>query len=215
MMVPKRLFDCLEYQYVRNPSGEMLAGKKDGIWKIYSVTEVRSIVNQLSAGLLKLGVSANDHTPEGRDKISIISKNRPEWLMVDMAVQQIGAVLTPIYPTINKQELEFILTDAEVKIVFVNDALLFHKVTSLKNRLPHLQHIFTFDKIEDTRHWAELFDKEDQYLNKAVSISATIQTGDIATLIYTSGTTGIPKGVMLSHHNIVSNVLASIQCPFV
>src|SRR6266487_4995184 len=128
----KRLFDCLAYHLEKTPSLDILGGKKDGVWKKYSIREVAGIVNELSAGLLELGISANDSTPEGRDKISIISKNRREWMMVDMAVQQIGAVLTPIYPTINLYELEFILTDAEVKIVFVSDTLLFQRLMGIK-----------------------------------------------------------------------------------
>ncbi len=142
---------------------EILNGKKDGVWKKYSVREVAQTVNELSAGLLKLGISSNDNTPQGRDKISIISKNRPEWLMVDLAVQQIGAVLTPIYPTINIQELEFILNDADVKIVFVSDVLLFNKISSIKDRLPHLQYIFSFEHINGVTHWTEILNKDETF----------------------------------------------------
>ena len=102
----------------------MLAGKESGLWKKYSTKETASIVNDLSAGLLSLGIGPNDMTVEGRDKVAILCKNRPEWLMVDLAVQQIGALL-PIYPTINVNELEFVLNDAQVKIAFVNDEDLF------------------------------------------------------------------------------------------
>jgi long-chain acyl-CoA synthetase len=208
----KRLFDCLEYHLEKTPSLDILAGKKDGVWKKYSIHELSGIVNELSAGLLDLGISANDSTPEGRDKISIISRNRPEWLMVDMAVQQIGAVLTPIYPTINLHELEFILTDAEVKIVFVSDTLIFQRLTGIKERLPHLKYIFSFEHINGVSHWREILNKDEVLLNQVRSIADKIRAVDLATIIYTSGTTGIPKGVMLSHHNIVSNVLASIPC---
>ncbi|MEP6616677.1 MAG: long-chain fatty acid--CoA ligase [Ginsengibacter sp.] len=212
MKHPERLFDCIEYLLEKNPSLDLLAGKKEGGWKKYTVAETARIVNELSAGLLALGISANDGTPLGRDKISIISKNRPEWLMVDLAVQQIGAVLTPIYPTINLQELEFILGDAEVKVVFVNDVSLFHKVAGIKNRLPQLQHIFSFDYISGVSHWEEILDNNRDLMDEVKSISAGIVTEDLATIIYTSGTTGIPKGVMLSHRNIVSNVMASVPC---
>jgi long-chain acyl-CoA synthetase len=208
----KRLFDCIDYHLDKNPSLELLAGKKDGFWKKYTVQEIAQTVNELSAGLLAMGISSNDGTPEGRDKISIISKNRPEWLMVDIAVQQIGAVLTPIYPTINLHELEFILKDAEVKIVFVNDAVLYQKVASIRSRLPHLQTIFSFENIEGVRHWREILNNDQALLNLVKSIASTIVPADLATIIYTSGTTGIPKGVMLSHQNILSNVLASIPC---
>jgi long-chain acyl-CoA synthetase len=212
MTEPKRLFDFMEYQRQHSPLEDMLSGKEGGIWKKYSTEEVANTVNALSAGLLKLGISCNDKSPEGRDKIAIVSKNRPEWLMIDMAVQQIGALLTPIYPTINVNELEFILQDAEVKIIFVNDESLCEKVQSIKGRLPHLQEIYSFDKVVDVKHWKEILNNEPGYLEQVKNISETIVTDDIATIIYTSGTTGKPKGVMLSHKNIVSNVLSSTPC---
>ncbi|MBP6591155.1 MAG: AMP-binding protein, partial [Chitinophagaceae bacterium] len=128
MTEPRRLFDCLQYHLDRKPLPDMLAGKAAGQWKKHSTEEVAEIVNQLSAGLLALGIGPNDMSVEGRDKVAILSKNRPEWVMLDLAVQQIGALLTPIYPTINVNELEFVLNDAQVKIVFVNDEDTFHKV---------------------------------------------------------------------------------------
>jgi len=212
MTEPKRLFDFMEYQRQHSPLEDMLSGKEGGIWKKYSTEEVANTVNALSAGLLKLGISCNDKSPEGRDKVAIVSKNRPEWLMIDMAVQQIGALLTPIYPTINVNELEFILQDAEVKIIVVNDESLCEKVQSIKGRLPHLQEIYSFDKVVDVKHWKEILNNEPGYLEQVKTISETIVTDDIATIIYTSGTTGKPKGVMLSHKNIVSNVLSSTPC---
>ena len=113
MTEPKRLFDCLDYSIERSPLPDMLSAKENGKWRTYSTQEVRETVDRLSAGLLKLGIGPGDMSPEGRDKIALISKNRPEWVMVDLAVQQIGAILTPIYPTINVNELEFILNDAQ------------------------------------------------------------------------------------------------------
>ena len=209
----KRLFDCIQHQLQDSPLQDMLAGKENGVWRKYSTDEVANIVNDLGAGLIKSGISYNDKSPEGRDKITIVSKNRPEWLMVDLAVQQIGAVLTPIYPTIHINELEFILNDAAVKIVFVNDEILYEKVQSIKSKLPHLKKIFSFDKIPGVLHWTELLNNNDQNLLAQVkSIADTITTDDLATIIYTSGTTGTPKGVMLSHKNVVSNVQASIPC---
>ncbi len=212
MTDPKRLFDFMEYQRQHSPLEDMLSGKEDGIWRKYSTEEIANNVNSISAGLIKLGISCNDKTPEGRDKVAIVSKNRPEWLMIDMAVQQIGAVLTPIYPTINVNELEFILQDAEVKIIVVNDESLCEKVQSIKDRLPHLRAIYSFDKVAGVKHWKEILNNEPGYLEQVKTISKTIVTDDIATIIYTSGTTGKPKGVMLSHENIVSNVLASTPC---
>lgn len=191
----------------------MLAGKVGGSWKKYSTADVKGIVDQLSAGLLNMGVGCGDMSAEGRDKIAILSKNRPEWVMLDLAVQQIGAILVPVYPTINVNELEFVLRDAQVKIVFVNDEDLFLKVFSLKDKLPGLKEIFSFDHVANSRHWKEVTAASTpEKIEEISSISARIKYGDLATIIYTSGTTGTPKGVMLSHSNILSNVMACIPC---
>lgn len=213
MNEPKRLFDCIDYHLDKNPGNAMLAGKEAGQWKIYSVKEVASIVNDLSAGLLNMGIGPNDMSVEGRDKVAILCKNRPEWLMLDLAVQQIGALLTPIYPTININELEFVLKDAQVKVVFVNDEDSYHKVASLKNHLPCLREIFTFDHVVNARHWKEVVNQSTpELITKIKPIADRIRYEDVATIIYTSGTTGTPKGVMLSHRNILSNVIACIPC---
>ncbi|HEX7845881.1 MAG TPA: AMP-binding protein, partial [Chitinophagaceae bacterium] len=213
MTEPRRLFDCLQYHLERQPIDDMMAGKEAGQWKKYSTQQVNNIVNDLGAGLLNLGVSANDMTVEGRDKVAVLCKNRPEWIMLDLAVQQIGAILTPVYPTINVNELEFILNDAKVKVVFVNDEDLYLKVLSLKDRVPTLKEIFTFEHVANARHWKEVTAMSTPELREKVkTIADKIQYEDLATIIYTSGTTGTPKGVMLSHRNILSNVLACIPC---
>src|SRR3977135_1719651 len=156
MTEPTRLFDCLEMHLQGSDSHIMMAAKENGSWKEYSTQEIAGIVNNLSAGLLQMGIGSGDNTPEGRDKIAVISKNRPEWLMLDLAVQQIGAVLTPVYPTINVNELEFILNDASVKIVFVNDQDTFNKVANIKSRVPSIKEIFTFEHVVNARHWKEV-----------------------------------------------------------
>ena len=107
----KRLFDCIDYQLTNFPQEAMLAGKENGNWRKYSTQEVAQTANELSAGLLSLGLSANDFTPEGSDKIAIISSNRPEWLIADMATQQIGVIWVPVYPTTNPLELTYYLND--------------------------------------------------------------------------------------------------------
>jgi len=130
-----------------------------------------------------------------------------------MAVQQIGAILVPVYPTINVNELEFVLKDAQVKIAFVNDEDLFLKVLSLKDKVPSLKEIFTFEHVANAKHWKEVTALSNPELVAGIKpIADKINYEDLATIIYTSGTTGTPKGVMLSHRNVLSNVMASIPC---
>ncbi|HMX77495.1 MAG TPA: long-chain fatty acid--CoA ligase [Chitinophagaceae bacterium] len=213
MMELKRLFDCLQYNLDRKPLEDMLAGKEGGQWKKYSTADVKNIVDNLSAGLLSMGVSCGDMSAEGRDKIAILCKNRPEWVMLDLAVQQIGALLVPLYPTINVNELEYVLNDAQVKYVFVNDEDLYLKVFSLKDKVPNLKDIFTFEHVPNAKHWKEVTSlSTPELINKIKPIADGIKYEDLVTIIYTSGTTGKPKGVMLSHRNILSNVIDSLPC---
>jgi len=213
MTEPKRLFDCIQYHLERKPLDDMLAAKEGGQWKKYSTAAVKETVDNLSAGLLGLGAGCGDMTAEGRDKIAVLSKNRPEWIMLDLAVQQIGALLVPLYPTINVNELEFVFNDAQVKYAFVNDEDLYLKVLSIKDRVPSLKEIFTFEHVANARHWKEVTALSTPHLIEQVKpIADKIGYEDLATIIYTSGTTGTPKGVMLSHRNILSNVMASLPC---
>jgi len=209
----RRLFDCVAYRLEKDPIPDMLNEKEGGRWKNYSTADVGDAVHKISAGLLELGISRGDMTPEKRDKIAILSKNRPEWVMLDLAVQQIGAILVPIYPTINVNELEFVLNDAQVKLVFVNDEDTFHKVMTVKSKVPSVREVFTFEHVASARHWKEMLgNSTEEVLQNIKSISDEIGYEDLATIIYTSGTTGTPKGVMLSHRNILSNVMACIPC---
>lgn len=215
-MTIQRLFDCVAHQLKYFPKKDMLAAKEKGNWVTYSTEQVAETVNRFSAGLHALGVSGNDFTPEGSDKIAIISNNRPEWVFTDLAIQQLGAILVPVYPTTNPLELEFILNDAAVKYIFVSNDELLQKVKGILPKVPSLKNVYTFDKIEGTAHWTEVTAKADAAGLAAVeSIKASIPATHLATIIYTSGTTGTPKGVMLSHRNIYSNVqLSKESFPF-
>lgn len=188
----------------------MLTGKEDGAWKGYSTAEVKQTVDRLSAGLLRLGLSGNDMKIENQDKVAIISRNRPEWLMLDMACQQIGVALCPIYPTTNVNELEFIFNDAAVKYVFLSGQDILDKVDSIRSKVPGIRELYTFDKLAGAAYWGTLTAPLDAgETAKLEQIKSTIEAGHCATIIYTSGTTGTPKGVMLSHRNIVTNVINS------
>ncbi|TDO29044.1 AMP-dependent synthetase/ligase [Sediminibacterium goheungense] len=206
-MIVKRLFDCLQHQLQHFPKRDMLAAKENGQWVSYSTEQVADTVNRFSAGLVQLGVSARDITPESSDKIAIISNNRPEWIFTDLACQQIGAILVPVYPTTSPVELEFILNDAAVQYLFVSIAELLEKAKMVAAKVPSIKTIYTFDRIEGARHWTEVTDLATPETVKQISeISKTIPVSHLATIIYTSGTTGTPKGVMLSHRNIYSNL---------
>lgn len=203
-----RLFDCIQYQLDHFSKPDMLSGKENGQWKSYSTREVADLVNKFSAGLLKLGISAHDFTAEGSDKIAIISNNRPEWVFTDLAVQQIGAILVPVYPTTNPLELEFILNESQSKYIFVSNKELLDKVKSIKTEF--LQGIYSFDHLEEADHYSKVLDlATPELLQQVDNIKKEVPNEHVETIIYTSGTTGVPKGVMLTHKNIVSNVYFS------
>ncbi len=210
MLTIKRLFDAIDYQLENFPKQDALAAKENGQWRTYSTKEIKDTVNLFSAGLLQLGVSANDMTAEGADKIAIISNNRPEWVFTDLAVQQTGAILVPLYPTTTPSEIEFILNDAAVKYIFVNNAEMFEKIKIIKEKVPSLLNIYTFDVVDGADNWTKIITSvDDALLQRVDDIKKEIPVSHIATIIYTSGTTGVPKGVMLSHTNIYTDVMYS------
>lgn len=198
-----RLFDIPYYQLEKYPQPDALVAKVNGNWEKHSTEELVKQANRMSRGLLKFGIKPGD-------KIAMISNNRPEWNMTDIGILQIGAINVPIYPTISEEDYKYIFNDATVKICLVSDAELLAKVNAVKDGVPTLEAVFTFEQIEGARHWTELLEMGDgDGAEEVDKIKATIKENDLATLIYTSGTTGKPKGVMLSHRNIVSNALGS------
>jgi long-chain acyl-CoA synthetase len=201
---PTRLFDLLPLHLQKFNKEDAFAHKVNGQWVKYSTQDVINNANKLSLGLLKMGVQKGD-------KIAIISSNRPEWNFVDFGVQQLGAISVPMYPTITEEDYQYIFSDAEVKIVFVADESLYNKVKSATKTLTGIQEIFTFNRVEGARHWTEVRDAgNNERLDQIELTKNEVEANDLLTLIYTSGTTGNPKGVMLTHQNIMSNVEASV-----
>jgi len=203
-----RLFDLLPHYDVYPPKDDVLAGKDNGEWIKYSAQDYRENANNISYGLLKLGIKKGD-------KIATISVNRPEWNFLDMGILQIGAVHVPIYPTISESDYKFILNHSEVKYVFVSGKELLRKIEHILPEVPNIKGLYTFKNIENVKHLSELIElgKNNIEPEKLKNISEEISPDDIATLIYTSGTTGKPKGVMLSHNNIISNFNAVAWIP--
>ncbi|HMG81813.1 MAG TPA: AMP-binding protein, partial [Ferruginibacter sp.] len=205
-----RIFDFLQYQLERFPKSDMLTGKENGRWITHSTAEIKELVDTLSTGLLSLGISGKDMQVEHQDKIAIISKNRPEWVILDLACQQIGAVLCPVYPTTNPKELEYIFNDAEIKYVFVSGQDILDKVNSIREHVPSLLKVYSFDRLPGADYWKKILNlSQPEHFTKLRDIKNSILTSHCATIIYTSGTTGTPKGVMLSHKNVVMNVINS------
>lgn len=203
-MEATRLFDLLpRYAQLYNKP-DMLAYKIDGKWKTFSSEEVMDDANLISYALFDMNL-------EKGDRISIISMNRPEWVMTNMGIMEAGCINVPVYPTISQHDLTYILNDAGVKYVFVSGKELYDKVKAVQKDVPSLLDVITFDTIAGVTSWASLLEKGRSCHNqeKLEQIKASIGTHDVATIIYTSGTTGNPKGVMLSHHNLLSNAKAN------
>lgn len=203
----QRLFDFVKERYDSAPTATLLAAKENGAWREYPASEVWETACAMANGLEQLGVQNAQLNPEEQEKVAIISANRPEWIITDLAVQLCGAVLTPIYPTIAPQELGFVLRDAGVKKLIIADKKLYDNFKEALKEVPELTEIFSFDSIPGIRSWKALH-AENKKPNE--SLLARISAETLATIIYTSGTTGNPKGVMLSHSNIVSNVRDSM-----
>ncbi len=194
-----RLFDVLQYQKENFPREDALCDKRTGVWRKLSTDELIKAVDEFSLGLLKMGFGKGD-------KLAIISYNRIEWTIADLGILQVGATDVPIYPNISEDNYEYIFNDAEVKIVFVEDRELYDKVMRIIPKTPSVQTIYTFDEAEGLHHYLEISKQADESLReKLTEVKDSIKEDDLATIIYTSGTTGVPKGVMLTHSNIMSN----------
>ena len=200
----KRLFDFPYYQLENGNVQDALVTKINGEWVKTSTQEYIDKANTISRALLRLGVKPND-------KIAVIShNNRTEWCIMDVGVLQLGAQNVPIYPTITADDYAYVLNHSESVYCFVSNAELYKKAKEASVKVPSLKEIYCFEEIEGGKNWQEVLDlgKDDSNQTEVETLKKEVKSDDLATLIYTSGTTGLPKGVMLSHDNIVSNVLA-------
>ena len=199
----KRLFDIPYYQLHHFPNADALVNKVNGKWIKTSTADWIEQANAVSRGLIELGIQPND-------KIALISNNRAEWNICDTGILQIGAQNVPIYPTISEDDFAYIFNDASVKLCIVSDEELYKKVMSIKDKVPSLEKTFTFNEVQGAPHWSAIKDAgKSEHQEEVEKRKAAVNYEDLATLIYTSGTTGLPKGVMLSHQNIVSNCVDS------
>jgi len=204
-----RLFDLLHHLKQMPLKEDVLAAKENGTWRKYSTQEYIDTVNVLSYAFIDIGIKPGD-------KIGLISNNRPEWNFVDYACLQTGSINTPLYPTISEHDLKHVIADAGIKYFFVANEEMYRKVKSCSGG-SGIREIFSFSKIEGVKCLQDLLviGRNNPHVNELEEIKASIKNTDLATLIYTSGTTGNPKGVMLSHKNFVSNVMACKDlCPF-
>lgn len=201
----KRLFDFPHYQLKTYNLEKAFVSKSGGKWVATSSKEFIEQANKISRGLLRLGVKKGD-------KIAIISTtNRTEWNIMDIGMLQIGVTTIPMYPTISKDDYKYIFNHAEANYCFLSDEVLFQKAKAVKSEVPTLKEIYSFDDIKGCKNWDEILKlgDDDSNQNEVEKIMDIVNENDTATIIYTSGTTGVPKGVMLSHKNITSNVIKS------
>jgi len=205
-MTVTRIFDILEKYQKNFIYDDALATKRKGKWDKFSTRDYIEKANNFSYGLLALGF-------KNGDKIATISNNRPEWNFVDMGMSQTGVVHVPIYPTLSEEEYFHILSHSDSKFLIVSDIALYDKLKLITNKIPTIKALYTFDEIKGALNWNEIIDlgkrNADKYKNELQKIKKEIKPSDLHSIIYTSGTTGLSKGVMLSHNNFISNILAT------
>ena len=197
-----RLFDILDNYCEKWPDQNVaLAKKENGVWVKYSPKQYQEISRNLAYALIELGI-------QPQDKIAIISSNRPEWNMLDMAIQQIGAIIVPIYPTISKEDYHFILNNCEAKMVILEGIAVMNKIEEILPNTPNLKLIYTMSDRQKHPFFQQLLElgETHHHPEELEQRRSNVKTGDCATIIYTSGTTGVPKGVMLSHSNLLGQL---------
>ncbi len=196
-----RVFDILDLHKTQYQKNDILSAKENKQWKKYSCTDLVNHSNYVSAGLLAMGLT-------DKDKIGILSNNRPEWNFCDFGAQQANIVTVPVYPTISNDDLKYIINHAEVTLLFISDKNILAKLTQLEKEIPTVKHIVSFNKLENVMHFSDFIELGKKAYNEVQinTIKQRILPSNLCTILYTSGTTGTPKGVMISHQNIVANV---------
>ncbi|WP_026473755.1 AMP-dependent synthetase/ligase [Alkaliflexus imshenetskii] len=204
-MTIERTFDLLENLRNNHNREDILAAKREGQWVKFSAEDYSRTSKRFSYGLLASGFKKGD-------KIATVSNNRPEWNMADMGMAMIGAIHVPIYPTIGDDEYKHILEHSDTRMLIVSDKALYSRLKPIADTIPGIEKVYTFNYYEDAPHWSEITNLGEQnrvtYKDVLLKLRNEITPDDIASIIYTSGTTGLPKGVMLTHRNFISNVKA-------
>lgn len=207
-MEVKRTFDILRYSNENYPREDCFCGKRDGQWIKYSSEEAVKLIDHVSCGLLSMGFKKGD-------KIATITGNKPEWNFADMGIAQAGMIHVPVYPTIGPDEYAFILEHSDVKAIIVGNKSIINKINPVLSKINREITIFSFDQADSVRSFNEIIEEgrknEDKYRNELNSIREGINPEDMVTIIYTSGTTGNPKGVMLNHINLLSNIMETVK----
>ncbi|HPE43518.1 MAG TPA: AMP-binding protein, partial [Bacteroidales bacterium] len=202
-----RIFDILDtFRKADSADKEIFAARKNGEWQSVAARQYVETVDKLSLGFLESGIKKGD-------RVATILKNCPEWNFIDMALLQIGAIQVPIYPTISDNNYQFIFNDASVTYIIISNDAFHQRIKDVVNEVTSLEGIFSIEKVDGLRHWTELLERGEKSDKQAEldELRNNIKATEMATLIYTSGTTGNPKGVMLSHRNIMSNADATIE----
>ena len=205
MITAERLFEVPDHQLKNYPNSAMFVTKTAGIWVPMSTSDFIERTMNVARGLISMGIQAGD-------RVAVASSNRVEWNILDIAVQKTGAILVPLYPNISENDYRFILNDCAAKICIVSNQELADKISNIRVDVPSLEHLFSFDKLDSVPHWSHI---EEQRTHTEIELvldrMKDVKNEDLVTIIYTSGTTGNPKGVMLSHQNLLSNVGACIE----